>query len=762
MEWEDSNMATFIPGGGNAWTDFGQGLGKGLQQLAEIKMEQMQQRHKQNQLASAYKQIPGFKPEWAEILSKTPPQEHAALMQLLPQLDALQQQQQQGQQYQEQTPMQNLMGNNQQQRQQQQPYSAQQTQQQQPMNQSQLMARAFETPATKWAREKEETRKQEFQLKQQTATQNNIENKAAKYIEKAATEAADAEQLKANILRAKKLIETGKTRSGLGGLLPLKLTNANEETRVLDKIFNEIILLRGNMGKGVASRMKLQLAQAAKPSLDMPKSAQLHILDDMLEDADKTINAMGIIDEVIEANGGNTPNGLNRIATKVFHQRYSGKNKPAPMQANTKQGQPYNADNEDIVDQGMRLGIGAASRIAPKVITGPGDVLDLGARAIDYGASKFGKDLGVKSAVDKYSPLPTSESVNKRISKWTNGYTDPKGPVEEFGYNIVDLFGSLFAPQAAAGKVAQLIGKAGLTGKTATAAKNIILPFSGYVGSKKRLLAQATVGETAKEVVSGLGGGPAMQTIAQTAGFLAAGSAGTRAKLTKDTEALFKEVKSESKNIDTNVSKAIPKLEAIKKSANANASPYKDEISKIINSSVSAMKEDPKNFSLSNVIGQIQSVNDRFAMSTEQRVAGEVFTPKAIRPYLHDIRKVLDETVKDTARINPEAKEIVDKYLVANDNWRGLNTYGKATQWMKDNAEHFGHGTQQHHWIFNMLRGGTALLGRDIGKVKNLLSSTAGQKAYLQAIDAAAAGNLSRFKSAYDKLIAMAKKENIT
>lgn len=747
----------------------GQGLGSGIEKIAQMKLNQIQQQHERGRLAQSYSKIPGITPEQGYLLADMPEQHRMNILQDLVDRnkeDQWRQSQMQEPQYQQQpqqqsgsstsgfqpSGFQNFMGQRQVQPQGFQP-SGFQSQMQQPGMQKQR----FMSPQLAWQQQKFQQQSMQNLQKEQRGAQKNIEARYAKYIDQAASEASNAEQLKASVIRAKELIQSGKTRSGMGGLLPLSLTNANEETRSLDKIFNEIILQRGNMGKGVASRMKLQLAAAAKPSLDMPKSAQLRILDDMLEDSEKTINATSIIDEIIDANGGEVPNGLNRIATRAYHDRYSGKVDQQGSIVDQSTSKSYNADNEDIVDQAMRLGVGTASRILPKVATGPGDVLGLGASAVDYVGSKFGKELGAKEAVEKYSPLPTSESVEKRISKWTNGYTDPKGPVEQFGYNVADIFGSFLMPQAAAGKVAQLIGKTGATGKTATAAKNIILPFSGYVGSKKRLLAQAASGEAAKEIISNLGGGPALQTAAQVGGFLLAGTAGTRAKLTKDTTALFNEVKKESKGIDVNVSRAIPKLEKIAANAEASASPYKAEVNKIVNDAVEAMKKDPENFSLNNIIGQIQSVNDRFAMSTEQRVSGEIFTPKSLRPYLHDVRQVLNETVEEAGKLSPEAKTVADKYAVANDNWRGLNTNGKATQWMMDNTEQFGHGSTKHHFVFNLLRGGLSYLGRDIGKVKNLLSNPSGQKAYLEAIEAASAGNMSKFKRAYDRLVAMVR-----
>ena len=113
----------------------------------------------------------------------------------------------------------------------------------------------------------------------------------------------------------------------------------------------------------------------------------------------------------------------------------------------------------------------------------------------------------------------------------------------------------------------------------------------------------------------------------------------------------------ESKNIDTNVNKAIPKLEAIKKSAHANASPYADEISKIINSSVSAMKEDPNNFSLSNVIGQIQSVND---VNTVVSVNNSylVFSGR------QDLVFEYEHNAENTRRLDPAATNLIDTFIL--------------------------------------------------------------------------------------------------
>jgi len=796
----------------NLGEQVGAGLASGLEQLMQIKMNHVLQRHERDRVAQAYGKIPGITPEQGHILANMPEQHRMDILRELAmrnqedQWRNQQMEQPQGQQYQgmqpqqqQQSGFQNFMGQRQAQPQ---GFQPQGYGMQQPMN-GQPGRIPFQNPQLQWQQQKYQMQLAENQRKEQKSTQQNIERRADKFIDQAVANAGEAEQLKSMILRAKELIATGKTRAGVQGLLSSKFTNANAETRELEKLFSEMILLRGNMGKGVPSRMKLQLAREAKASLDQPKPAQLYILDNMLEDAEKTINAVGIIDEIIDANGSEVPKGLNRLATQVYHNRYSGKSGQNAQQAmgqqrnipqdqarvnspqidtNTSASNGYDDSEENALAQAIRLGVGGATRVASGLITGPGDIVGMGASAADYAGKVIGKDFGASEAVKKYSPLPTSEGVAKKISEFTKGYTDPKGAFEDFGYRVLDTFGSFFMPQKAIGKVAQLLGKAGVSTEKAQKAENIILPFSGYAGSKKRLLGQATAFHAVGDIASGLGADPLLKTVLQTGAFILTGTAGTRKALEESAKEDFKNSRdgfgggtpsnpSPSKAfVETET--ALKKMYTLRTEIENSVRPYKEQELKIIDDAINALDSNPildikgKRFprgAASGIVKQIEDINQHYRLSTEQRVAHEKITSKSTRDILHEMKNILEEPLRQLEG-NPEFKEAFDSYLRGKDKWVGLNEHGKITKWMIDNAEKFGdipRESTMSHAIFNVLKGTAAFAGRDIAKVIELCRTTQGRAAYLEAINSASAGNIPRFKNAFKKMLAIAKRENI-
>jgi hypothetical protein len=81
----------FIEGGpqANIGKDIGAGVGQWLDQLAQMKMQDVYQRQQQAKIAKAYEPILGSK--WASVLAQVPEKEHANWLRALPALKALEQ-----------------------------------------------------------------------------------------------------------------------------------------------------------------------------------------------------------------------------------------------------------------------------------------------------------------------------------------------------------------------------------------------------------------------------------------------------------------------------------------------------------------------------------------------------------------------------------------------------------------------------------------------------------------------------------------------
>jgi hypothetical protein len=83
------------------WGDtLGSKISSGFQQIAQAKLQQMMDRQKQAEQARLYAQLPGMKPEWAQILAGTPEKDRAGLFRVLPMLEQMGGQQQPQQQMQ--------------------------------------------------------------------------------------------------------------------------------------------------------------------------------------------------------------------------------------------------------------------------------------------------------------------------------------------------------------------------------------------------------------------------------------------------------------------------------------------------------------------------------------------------------------------------------------------------------------------------------------------------------------------------------------
>lgn len=111
--------------------------------------------------------------------------------------------------------------------------------------------------------------------------------------------------------RAIDLINSGKTREGWSGMLPLALTRANPETRELSTLLEEIAAKKAMVGGGALSNAKIAFGKSQKASLDMPKKAQLKVLEEGI----KRHRLMGpalqdIREQIIEENGNEEPVGL--------------------------------------------------------------------------------------------------------------------------------------------------------------------------------------------------------------------------------------------------------------------------------------------------------------------------------------------------------------------------------------------------------------------------------------------------------------------
>ena len=750
----------------NLASTLGEQLHKALGQVGQVKLQQMLQRQEQARQAQAYSQLPGVQPEWAQAISQLP---EKGRMDILRELMS-NQQSEQPQTGQSQTGMagvQNNLAN---------PQSAQPTTAQ--GQQAYMPNRVpFETPQMRYQREKEGRHAYEHATDMESQQYARNTTRYKEYVADLDKSRKNALKVKQIARRAKELIEKGKTRSGLAGYATGAWSLSNADTRELATKYQELAGLKALEATGPMSKARLSQAQAQKVSMDMPKTAQLNLLNEYIKDSETAIEPHNIYNEIMSANKNKTPEGLDVLIEKEFQNRHpelfaeenSGQpsnpqvNNPTEQQAQTAN-QPYNADEENLLQSVLRTGIGGAARVAGGAVSGLGNLAQLGGQAADYVAGKAGYKPGISEAVEKYSPLPTSEGIEKALSKATNGYTDPQGGGEKFMYDILDTFGSIVSPASVVGGLTSGLAKVGMGASKAAKTAKILLPFSGYSGSATKALAASAAGHGAKELTAELGGGSLAQLTAQTAAMLATGTAGTRKEMGKEAGALFNNAKEGFADTFQDATPIMKNLLEIKHKAIRQAHPYSKQVGEIVDELVVGINKNRLQHPVTDLIAGAKNINSRYGWSTQERIPGGKFTPKEIRPELGEIVKVLDKGVARAGMMNPSAEESAKNYLMAKDLWKGLNTYSDVAHFFKDNADINGVFAGDHRWpttIFNLVKSGIGYTGRDIAKVKSLLNNKLGKEAYLGALKAAANNNRNAFVQQMNKLSKVAHKEDI-
>jgi hypothetical protein len=779
----------------------GQQLKTGLSTMAQMKLQNMQQRQQRSQeqstLEQGLKQLPGAKPEWAQFLMAIPAEKRVeGLRELMRTQPAEQGGQPTGQIGQTQavpgiqSPADEIANK----------YA------------NAPARKHFETPQETMAREaetgKERRHAQDISLREQELIDKETEEGYKNTVH--AYKAAQTQKME--LARLRELNRAGKLPSGgkwalmkkVGLDIPALLSADAQE---FEKISTGFMKNMKDMFGARILQTEVDNFLKTIPSLMQTPEGRERVISNMESIADAAKIRFDIMRELKKENGGRRPRDMEELieerASKQLDElaeQFKGGygRKKAQTEAGSLGGQPnepnqsmqeqpqepYDASKEDIVDQMARYAVSVGSRVLPQMATGTGNVGQLAANVADYAASKVGKftgnkeleeqGMGAGEAFEKYNPLPTSESVEKRFSKWSKGYTDPQGPIEKFGYDIAETVASFLMPETAVGKVAGWINKAGLIGKSAKIAQKIILPFSGYAGSTKKLIASVAAGKTLKAAANTISDDPLIGLAAETAGFLLTGTAGTRGKLKADAGKIIENAKSGFGSSKMDATPEIRKLSALKNEALKSGHGYKDKIVKTIDGFIDGIKMSKgtktetqvinklsgatkktktniHNHPVNSLVEAAQNANDMYGWSVYERVPGGNFTPVEMRPYLGKIIDIMDQGVARSAKKNPALGVHANQYIVGKDIWKGLHTHDAATQWLIDNAELMDRG-EGAKFIWNMIKGGGSFLGRDAMKVQSLLRHEAGQKAYLEALDGASLGSASKFKSGYGKL----------
>lgn len=596
---------------------------------------------------------------------------------------------------------------------------------------------------------------------QQTSELRRVDAKTKKFTEKVSKDLMNALATRDAAQEALGLIESGQTRSGIAGNLPFWLLPANEETRELNKIYEDLALTLAASSGGVLSRAKLTAARATKPSLDMPIGAQKYMLNRIIDKAEREGIALdAITNRIIEENNGRAPEDIEKRALEEWKKSYISKKEDNTSGGITSGGMQLGKNNQgginlgtgsgdqDALTNALKLGAGVGKQVIAGGLGGAGDLLSAGFGAANYVANKSG--IGsVPSYSDIQSKLPlslpTSEDISNRIDKWTGGYTAPQGGFEEALQDAAGAFGSLFMPAKAAGVLAKGFSKLGASGKSANLATKILLPFSGVQLSSGRAMKLAAAGTLGAKTAEAMGGDPITQTMGRLTATVLAGYPGPRKAFSEAAHNNYELAKKEfgsDKTSIVNLKSEIGKLE--KKFLRENI-PYRDEMDDILSGVKTslAQSKDGK-MSVNELIKLKQGLNARFSWSETPKIQGDKgYLPRELRGPLGELIDEVKQPIDRAAVVNPKAGK---SYFLADDITRGLNKTEKSTQWLK-RYSHLGQHAHSFSGILLRMAAGLTLGGFEhIAKIKDFFKAyPPARKYYLNIIDAASKENKAAF-----------------
>jgi len=106
-----------------------------------------------------------------------------------------------------------------------------------------------------------------------------------------------------------KLLDTGKVATGFSGAINAKVGTPfqNQETQQFIADVNKLIVLESQRGKGLPSKFRLLLEQAAKPGIEHKPEVQRNIINRMKKEVDKVKLENEIYQDLVRSNNGIQP-----------------------------------------------------------------------------------------------------------------------------------------------------------------------------------------------------------------------------------------------------------------------------------------------------------------------------------------------------------------------------------------------------------------------------------------------------------------------
>ena len=631
----------------------GQGLGHGLTNFAQRKLQQLHQRQELGSMADRIRgAFPSISPEEAQYVATLP---HQYQIPLLQQFHAASQQRQP--QDQMRPPMEgqpNMQVGPEQQQQ-----ANQIVEQQRPsflQAISQTGAQPFDRKEQR-AEEKHQLELEKGKLAEYEKLEPFLKGQAEDY-KNAKNLSVVARRMKENLLKNKK------KWPGVTGYLPSGVfRDADIRKYIADA--NKLVLLSASSRKGQPTNFKVRLEQLTKPELNQPIQTQLDLLDDYIKDADEVFGNQRNIDRIRQENNGRYPRDLaqrliesqlNDIenpggpASQLGKQDQAQQNAPQ-QQPQQEQQQENESPEENWLEKNMRA-IGAPAASVASFLGGlPAVPGQLAFAAINYATG--GKTPSYREAQEginkehPWIPLPkTAEQIRESIDKFSNGVTQSQGEAEQLREDILaDTALALIAPPLGAAKAAT------------TGLKIAGALFRSSAGNLSSLAAEK------------LGAGPLGQTGAKILGMAAASTAGGRKVLRGQMQANYDAA---TKAAGTDRAAAKPLAENINKMSREVASsdmPGKEFIQQRLQAVNDAISSDRI---------PVKQARELKVNMNQWRNSSQ--TPKEAKPYIKRIASDLKKTLDDYGKTNPEFGH---NFKAAEDLFSGLGSEFKLAEFTK-------------------------------------------------------------------------------
>lgn len=296
-------------------------------------------------------------------------------------------------------------------------------------------------------------------------------------------------------------------------------------------------------------------------------------------------------------------------------------------------------------EQAVNFAGGLGSKIVEAGLGLPGNIAEgLGRVATGVGSLAGGKNYDQLLQESGNYRIPTSEDVKNWVTdpvrKKIGLQTEPQGPISNF-----------------------------LEGATETAT-SLALPFLGPGTKIATAIGSGLVGETSKEIIKGLGGGPIAQELGKFLTMVGYGTAGTRKNLEKQANADFKKVDS--------IAQTLPAGNAIKLEQDLDkglSRINKRDIPAETKAFLSDRYNHVKNLAKDNQIPMTDAVN---SLRDVNGWWGKI--PDKGEPYMKQLNGIISDFIETNGASNPE---FVNAFNNSNEIYKGIQAAGSVSDFIK-------------------------------------------------------------------------------